>query len=216
MLAATTMVALLFLLTLGASRASANTITSETFQFTSCHITGGCGTAPYGSVTLTQVGTSVNVVVSLEAGAYFVSTGSGGNPPQVFKFVGLSPTTILASDITITSPTSPALVANFYPSGIDGDGTGLFDFGISCPSCKQGGAGKFAGPIDFTVANATISQLTVANSLGFVFVADVLLPNGNTGPIDASTGVVPDGGVTLMLLGGVLVGLEGLRRKLRI
>jgi hypothetical protein len=37
--------------------------------------------------------------------------------------------------------------------------------------------------------------------------------NGNFNVINATT---PDGGMTLMLLGGVLVGLETLRRKLRV
>jgi hypothetical protein len=215
-LAATAVVALLFLLTQGASRASAD-INTETFDFTSCHVTGGCSAAPFGSVVLTQVGTSVQVVVTL-TDAEFIKSGSGDS--EAFKFVGLpSTTTITNGDITITSPTTPALVAD-GPGSFDGDGTGNFAFGIRCPSCGNGAAGEFAGPIDFTVANATIPQLTVANSLGFVFVADVIFTSGsgtgNTGPIDASTGVVPDGGMTLMLLGGALLGLETLRRKFRI
>lgn len=37
-----------------------------------------------------------------------------------------------------------------------------------------------------------------------------------TEPFQALVGSVPDGGVTLMLLGGALVGLETLRRKLRV
>jgi hypothetical protein len=208
-----------FLLTMGASRASADTV----FDFTSCHVSGGCGTAPYGSVVLTQSGTSVNVVVTLESGAFFVKTGSGDN--EAFKFIGCTgtgatacagATSLTAADVTITSPTTPGLQVDFSnTSGLDGDGTGEFAFGISCPSCGMGGAGKFSGPIDFTVANATISDLEGLNSNGFNFVADVLLPNGNTGPIDASNSV-PDGGMTLMLLGGVMVGFEVVRRKLSV
>ena len=43
-------------------------------------------------------------------------------------------------------------------------------------------------------------------------------PSCTTGtePFQALVGSVPDGGVTLMLLGGALVGLETLRRKLRV
>lgn len=198
-------VALLFLLAVGVPPALAST---EVFDFTSCHVSGGCGTAPFGSVTLTQVGTSVDVSVVL-TDAEFVKTGSGGQ--EAFKFVGLpSTTTITNTDITITSPPTPTLVAD-GPGSFDGDGTGNFAFGIRCPSCGIGGAGAFSGPIDFTVANATISQLTVANSpQGFVFVADVLFTSGsamgNTGPIDASTGhfVAPEASsvtvLSLMLL----------------
>jgi len=36
-----------------------------------------------------------------------------------------------------------------------------------------------------------------------------------TAPLAAAVVNVPDGGVTLLLLGGVLVGLEALRRRLR-
>jgi hypothetical protein len=216
---AATVVALLFLLTLGASRASA--ITTETFDFTSCHVTGGCSAGPFGTVVLTQNGTSVDVVVTLFDAA-FIKTPSGGN--EAFKFVGLpSTTTITNAQIAITnSGGSPHPLQVDGPGSFDGDGTGNFAFGISCPLCGTGGgaANQIPGPIDFTVTNATIPQLTVANSLGFVFVADVIFTSGsgtgNTGPIDASTGVVPDGGMTLMLLGGALLGLETLRRKFRV
>lgn len=40
--------------------------------------------------------------------------------------------------------------------------------------------------------------------------------NGKSEPNQALVGQVPDGGMTLMLLGGALVGLETLRRKLRV
>lgn len=200
---------LVFLLAAGASRAMASTV----YPFTSCHVSGGCGTSPFGSVTLTQNGTSVSVDVSLESGAYFVSTGAGDG--YQFKLVGLASSSstyggaLTSSDFTITSPASPGLAAS-GPGSFDGDGTGYFAFGISCPSCSNGGAGKFAGPIDFTVANATISDLTVANGLGFVFVADALLPNGNTGPIDASTPTTAPEPGAVTLVGFVLLAFIGL------
>src|SRR4029453_9425117 len=64
----------LLILTLGALPASA-----DTFDLTSCHITGGCtGTIPaFGTVTLTQSGTSVNIDVVLNNGNTFVETGAG-------------------------------------------------------------------------------------------------------------------------------------------
>jgi len=40
--------------------------------------------------------------------------------------------------------------------------------------------------------------------------------NGGVSTINGAISTVPDGGVTLMLLGGALVGLETLRRKLRV
>jgi hypothetical protein len=75
--------------------------------------------------------------------------------------------------------------------------------------------------LTFTVTNATVAQLETANANGNLFVADILCGasqtqcGGLTGPVDVSGPSVPDGGMTLMLLGGALVGLEGLRRRVR-
>src|SRR5262249_28579262 len=57
-----------------------------TFQFTSDHCTGGCGTPPFGTVTLTQSGANVDVVVTLAAGYTYAQTGSADF--QLFKFNG--------------------------------------------------------------------------------------------------------------------------------
>ncbi len=39
-----------------------------TFDLTSDHCTGGCGTAPFGTVDVTQVGANVQIVVDLANG----------------------------------------------------------------------------------------------------------------------------------------------------
>jgi len=39
-----------------------------TFDLTSDHCTGGCGTAPFGTVELTQLGANVQVIVDLANG----------------------------------------------------------------------------------------------------------------------------------------------------
>src|SRR5262249_1602785 len=93
-------------------------------------------------------------------------------------------------------------------AGHNGDGTGNFTFGINCPTCGNGPTG-FGGAINFTVNNATIADITAPNNLGNIFVADVLAPNGNTGPVDFSALPEPS---TLLLLGGGLIGLRFLRR----
>src|SRR5262249_62029502 len=75
----------LLLLTLGALPGSA-----DTFNFTSCHVSGSTcqgGSIPapgFGSVTLTQAGTSVDFTVSLINGNRFVETGAGGG--ELFLF----------------------------------------------------------------------------------------------------------------------------------
>ena len=100
------------------------------------------------------------------------------------------------------------------------DGTGTWMWGIFCTNCGNGGAGKFAGPISFTVTNTTLAQIEVGHPVnGFgneLFVADILSgTTGNTGDVDVNTQRVvgtPDGGTTLMLLGSAFTGLGLVRR----
>ena len=189
---------------------TANALSMQ-YNLTSNHCTNaaGCG-APgtvFGDVTLTQTGTTVDITVGLNNPPYaFVKDGS--TDFLAFKFNG---TNVALTDITI-DPHSPALVA--VGGSFNGDGTGSFAFGINCASCANGNPGSFSTDILFHVANATIADLTAANSNGNVFVAGVInTTNGATGPIDATTGSVPDGCSTVTLLGSVLLGLAVLRRR---
>src|SRR4051794_10840590 len=66
------------------------------FDLTSDHCTGGCGTPPFGSVTLTQNGTTVDVDVDLFGTNQFVKSGVGDF--QNFKF---NATGVVLGDITV-------------------------------------------------------------------------------------------------------------------
>src|SRR2546421_305888 len=57
------------------------------FDLTSDHVTGGAGTPPFGTVTLIQDGTTVDVTVDLATGYSFVKTGSVDF--LAFKFNGI-------------------------------------------------------------------------------------------------------------------------------
>ncbi len=177
------------------------------YDLVSDHCSGGCGTPPFGTVTLEQLATSVKVTVSIddpgESAAKFVKTGAGAGQDFLFNATGVT-----LADITV-DPHTPTLAAS---SGLfHADGTGDWNFAIGCPGCKNGAAGGFSQDIVFYVANATIADLIVGNGT-YVFAADILGASGNTGPVAAR---VPDGGATLMLLGVSLVALGALRRKLR-
>jgi hypothetical protein len=168
--------------------------------FTSDHCTGTCGTAPFGSVTLTQTGTTVDVDVHLFAGNAFAKTGAADD--QAFKF---NATGVVLADITVDAHI-PGLVA--ATGAFNGDGTGNFAFGINCPSCGGGGSSAFSNDIIFHVASATIADLTAPNNLGNIFVADLLGANGNTGPVDVSVVPAPPIGRGLpgiLAVGGVLL-----------
>src|SRR5215468_12515037 len=64
------------------------------FNLTSDHCTGGCGPAGtiFGTVALTQNGTTVDVVVHLNTGFAFANTGAADN--QAFKFNAGPPVTL--------------------------------------------------------------------------------------------------------------------------
>src|SRR6184192_3013080 len=103
------------LLTIGLLLA-ASSARADLFEFTSDHCTGTCGTPPFGTVTLTQNGGTVDVDVHLFTGIQFVQTGAADF--QAFKF---NATGVVLGDITVDAHT-PALVA--AAGAFNGDGTG--------------------------------------------------------------------------------------------
>lgn len=237
MLAATAVVALLFLLTVGAPHASA-----DIFQLTSCHVTGstcegGISALSFGTVTLTPAtANTVTVDVVLLNGNRFVETGAGAG--ELFLFNATSGMTVSNPSATYNGATVTTLsdgttsfsgIKYVYiaPPGVHADGTGYFTGSIECVDSSQcqGGAANNAliNDLHFTVNNTTLAGLETQNAALNFFAADIQCgatqtgcAAGLTGPVDASTPpTVPDGGMTLMLLGGALFGLETLRRKIR-
>jgi hypothetical protein len=180
------------------------------YDITVDHASGGLGPAPFGTVSLNQNGSGVDFIVHINTGFNYVLTGAADF--MDFKF---NATGVALSDITITQNAPKTLIAQ--TGSFNGDGTGQFGFGITGDGQKNGGAGKFSSDIKFNVANSTISDFTTANNLGFLFVVDILSPNGNTGPAAVQgppRRQVPDGGSTAALLGAGLLGVGAVRRKL--
>jgi hypothetical protein len=196
-----------------ATLAVASSAQAISYDITSDHSSDGLGTAPFGTVTLTENGANLDVSVALNQGYAFVLTGAADF--QDFKF---NATGVALSDITI-SQNAPSGVGTLTATTgtYNGDGTGNFGFGIAGSDQKNGGAGAFTTPINFSIANATIADLTTANNLGILFVADLLnTSTGSTGPADVTLSTsVPDGGATVTLLGAALVGLGSFRKMIR-
>ena len=128
---------------------------------------------------------------------------------MAFKFNG---TGISVGDITVDQTVSGQTLAAATGS-FNGDGTGMFSFGIECTTCGNGGSDAFTDNIVFHVADATVADLTQANNVGNISVADVInLETGRTGPVDAHHGNnTPDFGSTALLLGLGLFGLGFVR-----
>jgi len=214
-LAAISVVALLLLLTIGAPGASA-----DTFNITSCHISTGCPAAGtiFGTVDLTQSGNDVIFDVTLLNGNRFVETGFG----FLFAFndtISNSAITGPYATLNGTKVTTLALTGTTN-SSFSADGFANHSAAVYCstPSDCNGGSIPNINDLHFTVTNETIAQLTTGDAF---FIADILCGAGvtgcagQTGLVDASTPSVPDGGMTLMLLGGALVGIESIRRRIR-
>lgn len=96
---------------------------------------------------------------------------------------------------------------------------GQFDFGIYCTqNCSAGGSqGGYADPLNFTVANATISQFASLSSSGSptaYFAADVLLVSGANVGATGAVAAVPEPESYAMLLAGLgVMGAIVRRRK---
>ena len=207
--------------------ATATPAQAVTFDLTSCHISTGCpapGTV-FGTVTLTQQGTSVLFDVVLLNGSRFVETGAGGGALFLFNdnVAGSTVTGITATlnGSTVTIPGGLTGLTNQPP--IMADGTGTFTAAIECTVASDcnGGSAPNMNDLHFTVTNATIDQLDNPNANGNIFVADILCGAtvtgcaGFTGPVDVTApGVVPEP-TTLLLVGTALAGIGGAWRRKR-
>ena len=211
---------------LAASTALPSAAQADTFNLTSCHLSGGCGTATqFGTVSLTQAGTSVNFDVVLNSGNRFVETGAGGDSLFVFND-SISGSTITGITATLNGGVvsiTGGLTGLTNQSPIMADGTGTFTAQVFCtdPSQCNGGSTPNINDLHFSVTNATIAGLTTANSLGNIFVADILCGQtgctGLTGPVDVSSvpGPIVGAGLPgLVMACGGLLALARRRRKL--
>jgi hypothetical protein len=154
-----------------------------------------------GTVTLTQVGTTVTFDVVLNPGVRFAESNQSGG--QLFSFND----TIAGSTITniASSPNTPAGglsgFTNLPPVQTD---AGLFTASVECTVASECPASVVPDmtELKFTVTNATVAELSVPNAAGFAFLAGTVAP--------AAAVLEP---TTLALLGVGLAGLAFAKRR---
>jgi hypothetical protein len=187
---------------------------ADTFTFFSDHCTGLCGpqAGGFGTVTLTQAGANtVNVAVNMFSNT-FVNTGLDAT--FAFDLVGNPIVTYSAvSTFFAPIPTSPTGATSIHM-----DGTGFFEYGLSC---NDGVSGSSCGisTLSFTL---TATGLTTASFLDFntegqIFAADILSSTtGKTGAVDVPGPILGAGLPGLVMACGGLFALARRRRQQRI
>jgi hypothetical protein len=167
----------------------------------------GCGSGPFGTVSVTQVNsTTVQVSLMLAPLEVFAKTGAGS--PFGYNLN------------TAASLVGGSLTSGFAAGGSNGFAGGLGNFTntILCPACGNGtSTPQFSGPIQFQLTGAGLTSANfVANANGFFFGADIgvknaagtVLGTGVVGADSVSFSAVPEPGSVLLLftvLGGTVL-----------
>lgn len=206
-----------------------------------CGLNGqGSNNNDFGYIDLHQVdATHVLVTEQLATGTnlntYFVNTGNGFNHQPLAFNVGTS--------VIITDVTNPTYFTS-GPTNVAISGLGAFSNSIACTdACPAGASGATVLGQQLLFTSASGSGLSIndfiANASGFVFASDVIGPAGRTGEVAAygpgvycneattncsgGTGGGGNGGggtpapepASLFVMGGGLVGIGAVRRRLR-
>lgn len=189
-----------------------------TFDLTTCQVNGGCGSSTlYGTVTVSSISsTEVSVDLTLASGDVFAFGGAG----QPLLFNVLNDPSISVTNLT--SNLSNTFAFN-NKSMTMADGTGKWDYFISCSSCGSGTSMSTTGPsgspvslsFDVSLAGGITPESFSQSTKGFTFATDVGIPNGSggfmTGDVATTTPVpLPP---SVVLLGSALLGLALMQRR---
>ena len=173
-----------------------STAFADSYTFVTDHCTGGCGSSPFGTITLTQNGTDdVRVVISLNDGNQFIHSGMEGST-LAFNLVG-NPT------ISLSGVSLPgwSLDNSGVTSSLHFDGFGDFEYSVNCCNNQNGTSNAQSGPVQFDLTGAGLTpasfdELSTGGSPSVFFALDILSARtGNSGAV--GTGVCTDCANTL-------------------
>lgn len=183
-----------------------------TYDLTTCQIGGGCGSSSvFGTVTVSTISsTEVSVDMTLASGEVFAFGGAG--QPLLFNVTG-DPSVSITN---LTSNVSDRFAFNNSPMFM-ADGTGKWDYYMSCSSCGTGTSMSTTGPdgapvslsFDVTLASGINPSSFSKSTKGFTFATDVGIPNGSGGYMTGDVGAINPVPLppSLLLLASALVAL---------
>jgi len=188
------------------SSAQASTLT---FTLNQDGCTGTCGSAPFGTITLTDNGSGssafVTVTETLAASERYAGIGAG----EALEFNVTNSVVIGNLTPNFAVGPAPASASTF----------GSFLLSIACSTCQGGQIGNPAGPLSFTAGSATGVTVNdfIANAGGYYFASAIVGNNGKSGNVaslGADPSVVPEPRTVILTLSGLLLaGVNAFRRK---
>jgi hypothetical protein len=205
-LAATAVVALLFVLTLGAPRAFADV--TEVYSIINTGDAGLNGVSPPYAEVFVTVTNGVATVEFLSLNSQYFMGGA-----QAVD-LNLTRSGITASNFVFVGGDGNAVFTNGGSGQVNSFGT--FNLTIDNADGRNSAVSEVTFTLSGTWANA--SSVLALNGVGGWDAAAHIYAPGTTGfAAEGGTPIpIPDGGVTLMLLGGALVGLATLGRRFRV